>query len=126
MELAVRVKTPVIEDIDGDQADVAEDSVGVAENSAEDGVGVARDNVGTEETSGSGDEKELLAKVSGKSQQSSDFLSCIEKCCKGSMLGALLPPLLAVFSDHSTCSLSLATSLLVHLTKLGRQSAEVS
>ena len=53
-------------------------------------------------------------------------LNAFEKACKGTVLGAFLPPLLAVLSNDRVCSQPLATMLLKHLTKLGRQCTEVS
>ena len=78
----------------------------------------------TEGEGGLVEEGQTDEKVQSSLRPCDVFLS-LEKSCKGSVLGALLPPLLTVLSDGTICSLPLATHLLGHLAKLGRLNAEV-
>ena len=85
-----------------------------------DNVGVVSDTTPSEESAG---EDEAAVATPPKSGTS---FGSLEKACKGSVLGALLPPLLAVLGDIRECSLlPLATQLLEHLSKLGGQCTEV-
>lgn len=87
---------------------------------ASDKVGVARDVTPSDESAGE-DEGVVATPPRGGTSFGS-----LEKACKGSVLGALLPPLLAVLGDIRECSLlPLATQLLEHLSKLGGQCTEV-
>ena len=54
-----------------------------------------------------------------------DFIIALERISKGSVLGRLLLPLLAIMSDPQLCTLPLATTFLKHITTLGKKNAEV-
>ena len=64
-------------------------------------------------------------KSPSSSEKRRSIISALEKITKGSIVGALLPPLLAVMSDPVHCTLPLAMKLLPSVTSLGRRNAEV-
>jgi hypothetical protein len=53
-------------------------------------------------------------------------VQAIEKAARGSVLGCILQPLLAVVSDSSVCTLQMANTMERHLSKLAELSAQVS
>ena len=64
-------------------------------------------------------------KPPSSSEKRRSTISALEKITKGSIVGALLPPLLAVMSDPVHCTLPLAMKLLPCGNSLGRRNAEV-
>ena len=53
-------------------------------------------------------------------------IEVLERCAKGTPLGCLLPPFLAVMSDHNVRTLDSALKLLQELSPLSRLTAQVS
>ena len=53
-------------------------------------------------------------------------LQAVERVTKGTVLGCLLPPLLAVVSDSAVCTLQMANTLQKDLSGLAQLAAQVS
>ena len=53
-------------------------------------------------------------------------VQAVERCARGSVLGSMLPPLLATLSDPELCTLHMATSLQDRLSHLTNLAAKVS
>ncbi len=81
--------------------------------------GVANDSTATD---GSDDSDE----ITGCGPNETLPLNAIERVCKGSILGPILLPLLAVLSNDTVCDQTMSTIVLKYLVQLGRQCAEVS
>ena len=52
-------------------------------------------------------------------------LQAVERAVRGSVLGCLLQPLLAVISDSSVCTLQMANTMQMHLSSLAQLAAQV-
>ena len=52
-------------------------------------------------------------------------LQAVERAVRGSVLGCLLQPLLAVISEPSVCTLQMANTMQMHLSSLAQLAAQV-
>ena len=53
-------------------------------------------------------------------------LQAVERAVRGSVLGCLLQPLLAVISEPAVCTLQMANTMQMHLSSLAQLAAQVT